>query len=90
VTFEEFVAARVWCEDLGSKLSDVRWEGEPAGKGYVYLDSLYIEQVQAHWPDAARQQGKWYLLIANMEWIDELPPLEQRLWEFAKSEGYVE
>jgi hypothetical protein len=31
----------------------------------------------------------WSLIIGNMEWNEELPRLEERLYEFAASEGYL-
>jgi hypothetical protein len=48
MTLQEFVATRKWCDDLGAALSDARWEGEPNARGYLYLDALYIEEVQDH------------------------------------------
>ena len=32
-------------------------------KGFLYLDVLYIDEVMPHWPQQARQRGKWHLLI---------------------------
>jgi hypothetical protein len=89
VTLEQFVATRKWTDDLGAALSDARWEGEPNGRGFLYLDSLYIEQVQDHWPAESKKHGEWALLIGRVEKIsNDLPSLEKALWEFAKSEGY--
>ena len=58
MTFEQFQATRRYCEDIGAVIADARWDGEPPAKGYLYLDALYIEEVQAHWPDAAKARGK--------------------------------
>lgn len=89
MTVDEFVATRVWCDDLGTKLSDARWEGEPKARGWLYLDALYIEEVQDHWPAEAKAKGKWHLLIGRDEEItNDLPVLEKQLLQFAKSEGY--
>jgi diketogulonate reductase-like aldo/keto reductase len=89
MTLEQFVATKTWCDDLGTKLSDARWEGEPNARGWLYLDSLYIEEVQDHWPAESKKRGKWHLLIGRDEQItNDLPVLEKQLWEFAKSEGY--
>ena len=92
MTFEQFQATKTHCDDLGAKLSDARWEDEPVpAKGNLYLDALYIEAIQPHWPEAARKEGKWHLLIGRDEWItDDLESLERRLYDFAVSEGYCE
>jgi len=91
ITFEQFVATRTWHDDLGAALSDARWHGEPAARGYTYLDALYIEEVQPHWPADARQRGRWHLLIGRDDWItDNLETLERRLYAFATSEGYCD
>ena len=91
MTFEEFQATRHYSEDIGAAIADARWEHEPPAKGYLYLDVLYIEEVQPHWPDAAKARGKWHLLIARDEWItDDLETLERKLYDWAASEGYYE
>jgi hypothetical protein len=91
MTFEQFQAARRYCEDLGAAISDARWEGEPAAKGYLYLDALYIEEVMPHWPEAAKAEGKWCLIIGRNERItDDLEALERNLYDWAVSEGYFD
>jgi len=76
---------------IGAAIADARWEGEPPAKGNLYLGELYIEEVQPHWPDAAKARGKWHLLIARDEWItDDLETLERKLYDWAASEGYFE
>jgi hypothetical protein len=91
LTFEQFQATRRYSEDIGAAIADARWEGEPPAKGYLYLDLLYIEEVQPHWPDAAKARGKWHLLIGRDEWItDDLETLERKLYDWAASEGYFE
>jgi hypothetical protein len=91
MTFEQFQASRRYSEDIGTAISDARWEGEPSAKGYLYLDGLYIEEVQPHWPEAAKARGKWYLLIDRDDWItDDLEALERKLYDWAASEGYFE
>jgi hypothetical protein len=48
-------------------------------KGYLYLDGLYIEEVQPHWPGAAKARG----------WItDDLGTLERKLYDWVESEKY--
>jgi hypothetical protein len=91
MTFEQFQASRRRSEDIGTAISDVHWEGGPPAKGYLYLDVLYIEEVQPHWPEAAKTQGKWCLHIARDDWItDDLEELERKLYAWAASEGYFE
>jgi hypothetical protein len=89
MTFEEFQSSKVWTDNLGGKIDDMSSEGVPPGKGFVYCDTLYIEEVQPHWAGEARQRGRWYLLLNNSEYIsDDFERLEQMLYEFAVSEGY--
>jgi hypothetical protein len=89
MTFAEFQATRRWCEDLGEAIADARWQGEPPAKGNLYLDALYIEEVQAHWPDAAKAQGKWHRLTERNETIsDDLESLERNLYAWALANGY--
>jgi hypothetical protein len=90
MTFAEFVSTRRWCEDLSEAIADARWQGEPPAKGNLYLDgTLYIEEVQAHWPDATKAQGKWHLLIERNETIcDDLESLERKLFAWAMANGY--
>ncbi len=90
LTFEAFQASRTECTDLGAAISDARWDDDPApGKGYLYLGSLYIEEVREWWPDRARSEGRWYLMLENTERIsDDLESLERDLYQFALSAGY--
>lgn len=92
MTFEEFQATRRRCDDIGAVIKDAHWEQEPA-KGNLYLDDeypLYIEETQPHWPEEAKAQGRWYLIIGRSEWItDDLATLERKLYEFAGSEGLL-
>jgi hypothetical protein len=89
MTFEQFQSTRTPCDDLGKVLADAQWEGEPAAKSLLYLGVLYIDQVMPHWPEQARQQGKWHLLLNRSEYIsDDLESLERELYQFALAEGY--
>jgi hypothetical protein len=92
LTFKQFQASRKHCDDLGKKLDDASWEDEPVpAKGNIYLDVLYIEAVQPHWPEASKAQGKWHLLIGRDDWIsNDLTMLERNLYAFARSEGYLD
>jgi hypothetical protein len=91
MTLEQFVATKKWCTDLGETLNDAMWDGEPEATGWLYMGSLYIDEVQPHWPNDARQQGQWHLILEREEWItNDLPDLERRLYEFARSAGYFD
>jgi hypothetical protein len=47
--------------------------------------------VQPDWPEHARAAGRWYLILERDEYMtNDLPDLERKLWEFAKSAGYFE
>jgi len=91
MTFEEFRDTRVWSDDIGAQIPDMRWEGEPnPPTGYIYAEQLYIEQVTADWPETARKRGRWYLLLCNEESIsDDLEMLERKLFEYALDEQVV-
>jgi hypothetical protein len=91
MTLEEFARTRRYHDDLGTVVDDIRWEEQrvpPAG--FTYEGNLYIELVQPHWPEDARRQGGWHLLLGNEEWItNDLSELEERLYQFAVDSGYV-
>jgi hypothetical protein len=89
MTFEEFTATRAFHEDLRVPLPDWGFpEDSPTPRGYVYRNTLAIEEVTAEWPEASRKAGKFYLQLGNEEYIrDTLHPLEVLLYEYAKSEG---
>lgn len=91
ITFAEFQASKTACDDIGKVLRDARWEDDPMpAKGLIYLGLLYIEEVQAWWPERARELGKYHLLIGRTDWIsDDLESLERKLYEFADDEGYL-
>lgn len=90
-TFETFQATKEWTDDLGTVLADDAWTDDPVpARGWLYLGSLYIDEVLAHWPDDCRSRGRWHLLIERDEWItDDLELLERKLYAFAVSVGYV-
>ena len=91
MTFEKFVATRIECDDIGAAIHDSRWGGEPKAKGYLCCGTLYIEQVQPHWPEHARAAGRWYLTLERDEYIThDLPDLERKLYEFALATGYCD
>jgi len=90
MTLEQFRASKRWSNDLAAAVQSAPWaEGETV-KGWLYLDALYIEQVQPDWPEATRKLGEWHLILGRDEWIDALAPLEERLYVWAVSEGYFE
>ena len=89
MTFEQFQASRRHCADIGEQIKQDMGVTDPV-VGNVYLDgTLYIEGVRPWWPQEAREQGNWHLLIGNVEWISsDLEKLERKLYDFAVSEGY--
>lgn len=91
-SFEQFKESRTWCDDLGEALKNDLWAEEPKFPiGFVYLGTLYIEQVQDHWPQEAKARGRWHLRIGRDERIsDDLIGLERELFEYAKCEGIIE
>jgi hypothetical protein len=91
MTFEEFQATRRYCENIGALIVEARHDDEPLPvKGNLYLrDSLYIEEVQPHWPENAKAEGRWHLLLGRDEWItNDLESLERKLYDWAVSEDY--
>jgi hypothetical protein len=91
MTFEEFQATRRWSDDLADAVRSKNWETEGTPKGYLYLDGLYIDHVEPHWPETARKNGEWHLLLNRDEWIsNDLTALERRLYDWAVSEAYFE
>jgi hypothetical protein len=80
LNLEEFRQTGRDCDDLGSALSTDFGHDEPT-RGRIYVDCLYIEQMR---------DGRWTLIIGRCEWIESLPQLERRLYEFARSEGYLD
>jgi hypothetical protein len=91
MSIETFRASKMPVLDLGAALQDCSWDGEPRAPGLVYCGSLYIDFVQPHWPENARREGQYHLLIGRDEWItDDLNKLETLLYAFARGEGYVD
>jgi hypothetical protein len=93
MTLTEFAAAKRWSDNLASEITDAqdaRWDDDPSpAPGWVYPGLLYIEKVQPHWPSDARARGSWFLLLERDEFIsDDLPVLEQRLYDWAVSAGF--
>jgi hypothetical protein len=91
MTFEQFQATAKWCNDLATAVSSDNWETEGTPKGNLYYGNMYIDHVEPHWPQDARKQGQWHLLLGRDEWIsNDLAALERRLYDWAAGEGYFE
>ncbi len=90
MTFQEFQATRQWSADIGAHINDSHWEDDSVPpQGWIYLDYLYIEVVANHWPEDARNQGNWYLILGREEYIsNDLEMLERTLFNWAVDEGY--
>lgn len=87
MTFAQFQSTRRAVSDLGAVINDEMLAGSP---GLLYCNVLYIEDT-THWTDDApgKGHGRWYTLIGRAEYqSDDLTTIEQRLYEFAQSEGY--
>lgn len=85
-------------ERYGKLFEKFRATGKPIdyiedydGPGRVYMDNLHIGSTE-YWPEEFhRNAGKWYLQIANQEWLsDDLEFLEYELFEFAILAGYFD
>ena len=89
MTFDEFQAAKEWCDDLHDRFPDAM---EPGSKGWLYGGGqLWIEDTSTWSEDAPGfGEGRWYLRIGNVErQSDELAELEQPLFDYAVSEDLV-
>lgn len=65
--------------DLGEELGFDGFEGQA---GRVYHGQLYLE---------LQVDGQWSLTIGNQEWWEPTREgLEQRLYDFGRSEGYFD
>jgi hypothetical protein len=90
MTFEQFQASKTWCDDLPNELVNSN-EGERKPRGWLYVGSLYVEQVTNEWPENCRDEGGWYLLLERDEWItDDLEALERKLYAWAMSSGWAD
>jgi hypothetical protein len=74
--------------DLGVPTRDEACEGKP---GLTYLDVLCIETRTDAWRGHPAEPYEYLLVVGREEYLsNDLPELEQRLYEFAQSEGYFE
>ena len=98
LTFAQFRATRVECDDLGIALGDATLASTHA-TGFLYLSrppneqgytgGLYIERSPVG-PDRYGADA-WRLVIADDEEdTTDLEGLERRLYQFAIAEGYIE
>ncbi|MGH8290615.1 MAG: hypothetical protein ACREV7_16615 [Steroidobacteraceae bacterium] len=84
LTFPDFQATGRDVPDL-SEIPEIAAQGiENTTPGRVYTDGLlYIER-------SADPLDPWHrLTIGNHQFVEPLAALEQRLYEFAVSEGYI-
>ena len=89
MTYEEFQAAKEWCDDLNGRFPH---DVQPGSKGWLYCGGrLWIEDTTT-WPEDAPGygQGRWHLHVGNMErQSDELTELEEPLYDYAESEDLL-
>lgn len=96
MTFLEFIATRVPVASLAQVIPDYEPSplmpegGSDPGMTYLSAGSLYISKVQEWWPEDARAEGEWHLVLANCEWIAPLELLEARLYVWAQGAGYFD
>jgi hypothetical protein len=93
MTFEQFIATRTWSDNLAVDCKPFGpfedFDASTLQPGYIYCDCLFIEKVADWWPEDARDQGAWHLLIERSEYItDDISALEVRLYRWAVSAGY--
>jgi hypothetical protein len=92
LTFAQFQATRVRCDDLGAALDDATLAKLGPRKGFLYLSKppdaqgytggLYIEE---------DLPGVWRLVIGDdEEHTTDLEGLERRLYQFAIADGRIE
>lgn len=88
MTFEQFLATKTSCDDIGEAISADMGVTDPV-TGNLYLGCLYIEARQDWWPEDARKAGAWYLMLENTQFIsDDLEMLERKLFDYAVANGY--
>lgn len=88
-SFQAFVASRRELDDVSKagRYGEVDDDGSVKDAGYEYATGLFISKVGPHWPEQARSQGSYHLLIANEEWIDDdLGALERTLFDCYRTE----
>lgn len=84
LTFDQFLASRTECANLGAVLDDASLMGRP---GFLYLDALYIE----HIPTGNMTPDEFMLVIGNQQYVNaDIEVLEPKLYDFAVSEGYTD
>ncbi len=85
MTFDQFRASGVDCDDLGAALNDAMWD-KPA-KGRIYHDSYWIERrPETGWVNQSPEE--WYLLLERSDFLsDNLSELECRLYLYVIESG---
>lgn len=81
MTLDAFRATGRDVIDLGAEIPGMDLEGD-SGRVYLYEGGPFIELVV---------DGSWMLILGNEHWIErDIAPLEERLYEWAKDEGFFE
>ncbi len=90
MTFAEFQATGRDCDNLNTAIGFSYGPDEPATKGRIYLDSLYIEDTSNWGQPVATSWEHWSLTLGRETyWDDDLTKLELRLYRWALLEGYT-
>lgn len=88
MTFEQFQQSRETIPDLAAAFPDEAefWPHTPQ-TGHRYIGKLWIADVLPTWPEAARKEGAFYLVLNNLEWIRaDRAVLERILYAYALGE----
>jgi len=93
MTFEQFQASKKHSDDLAKDLPDQLFEaegGDPThvARGWIYDGTYFIDEVLEWWPEDARREGRWHLLLERSEFItDDLESLERKLYRWCVQSG---
>jgi hypothetical protein len=93
MTFEQFQASKRWSDNFYRDLPDQCFPGFPdddgqIARGWIYDGTYFIDEVLDSWPEDARREGRWHLILERSEFIsDDLVDLERRLYAFALQSG---
>lgn len=91
MTFHQFVTTKRHVADLETALKMSIYD-DPDIKcpGFIYGDSLYIEERNDNWPESSKEAGKFYLQCGDWDCVtDDLDALERKLYDFAVGVGWI-
>ena len=86
MTLAQFAGEREWHDDLGAECVGI----DDVGPGFLYPGGLWIEKVTDKWSEASRTQGDYYLQLERDEYIGPLEKMEEILFSYACTYGYLD